>query len=70
MLIFFRGSNRVDFGVDQIDIKRKLLAALGNDVLLQVEFAGARSGAAGALNGKDIELTLTAKSEQPAVATL
>lgn len=55
--------------MDQIDIKRKLLASLGNDVLLQLEFAsaGERSSTQTAgLNGRDIELTVASVKEQPA----
>ena len=66
-----RSASTVDFGVDQIDIKRKLLAVLGNDLLLQLHFSNAERGGTGttSLSGKEIELTVAAVSEHPVQPT-
>ena len=69
--IYFRDAKCVDFGVDQIDIKRKLLADLGNDLLLQLHFSNERGGAGSrSLNGSDIELTVARASDPAVTATL
>lgn len=67
----FRSASSVDFGVDQIDIKRKLLAVLGNDLLLKLHFSTSERGSAAtnSLSGTEIELTVAAVSEQPVQPT-
>jgi hypothetical protein len=69
--MLYRGSNCVDFGVDQIDIKRKLLAVLGNDLLLQLNFGDKGDKNFSRSGTKDTELSVAVVSDREAtVATL
>ena len=66
LIYFFRsGSDNVDFGIDQIDIKRSLLARVGNDLVIQLQFGSSGRGGPAETGSdvRDIELSVAVKTD-------